>query len=221
MADDPCTSKVNNAAIIGMILNSEAILKAVELAGDWPKDGPNVNWDEIHTQTIELAEQCLEINFYGAKRMIEAFLPLLQLSDSPTIVNVSSSFGLLQIIPSEKIRGELDDVESLTEERMDELLNEFLKDFKDGLLETKGWPTHLSAYTVSKAFLNAYTRILAKKYPNFVINCCCPGFAKTDINSNSGIITVKKAAQTPVMLALLPNGGPSGCFFRNENKSSF
>ncbi|KAJ4831298.1 (+)-neomenthol dehydrogenase [Turnera subulata] len=34
-----------------------------------------------------------------------------------------------------------------------------------GSLEAKGWPTHLSAYKVSKVALNAYTRVLAKRYP--------------------------------------------------------
>jgi (+)-neomenthol dehydrogenase len=49
------------------------------------------------TQTYEFAEECLKTNYYGAKRMIEAFKPLLQLSESPRIVNVSSLLGRLQV----------------------------------------------------------------------------------------------------------------------------
>ena len=49
------------------------------------------------TQTCEMAEECLQTNYYGAKRMIEAFIPLLKLSVSPRIVNVSSTGGLLQV----------------------------------------------------------------------------------------------------------------------------
>ena len=49
------------------------------------------------TQTYELGEECLQVNYYGAKRTVEALLPFLQLSDSPTIVNVSSSMGILQV----------------------------------------------------------------------------------------------------------------------------
>lgn len=104
------------------------------------------------------------------------------------------------------------DDENLTEEKVDEVLEEFLKDYKEGSLEAKGWPTFLSAYTVSKA-VNAYTRIIAKKYPSFCINCVCPGFVKTDINRNTGILPVEEGAASPVRLALLPDGSPSGLFF--------
>ena len=84
----------------------------------------------------------------------------------------------------------LSDAKSLTEDRIDEVLREFLKDFKEGSIECKGWPVLLSAYTVSKAAMNAYTRILAKKHPGFLINCVCPRFVKTDINLGHGVIVI-------------------------------
>ncbi|KAG5538448.1 hypothetical protein RHGRI_019129 [Rhododendron griersonianum] len=171
--------------------------------------------------TYELAKECLETNYYGAKRMIEAFLPLLQLSDSPKIVNVSSSMGKLKLIPSEQVKGVLNDAETLTEDTIDKLLNEFLQDFIENSLQTKGWPTFLSAYTVSKAAMNAYTRILAKKYPTFRINCVCPGYVKTDINNNTGRFSVEEGAEHPVRLALLPDDGPTGVFFVQKEVSSF
>ena len=59
--------------------------------------GAQINWNEIMTQPYEFAVECLQINYYGAKRMTEAFIPLLQLSDSPRIVNVSSSMGKLKV----------------------------------------------------------------------------------------------------------------------------
>ncbi|GKU96913.1 hypothetical protein SLEP1_g10093 [Rubroshorea leprosula] len=79
----------------------------------------------------------------------------------------------------------------------------------------------MSAYTLSKAAMNAYTRILAKKHPSFCINCVCPGFVKTDINYNTGVLTVEEGAQGPVRLALLPNGAPSGLFFNRLEESEF
>ena len=43
-----------------------------------------------------------------------------------------------------------------TEEKLDDLLTEYLKDFKEGSLECKGWPiSPLSAYIVSKVAINA------------------------------------------------------------------
>jgi len=113
------------------------------------------------------------------------------------------------------------DVDTFTEERIDELLNVFLKDFKEDSLETKGWPASLSAYALSKAAMNAHTRILAKKHPNFCINCICPGFVKTDMSNNTGTLSVDEAAEYPVKLALLPDGGPSGLFFILDKLSCF
>jgi (+)-neomenthol dehydrogenase len=113
----------------------------------------------------------------------------------------------------------LSDVENLTEEKIDNISNEFLKHFKEGTLKTNGWPLAMPAYSVSKAALNAYTRILAKKYPSLCINAICPGFVKTDINYNTGILTPNEGAEATVSLALLPNGSPSGLFFfRSEEK---
>jgi len=52
---------------------------------------------KVATQTIDKAEECIKTNYYGAKWMIQELLPLLQLSDSPRIVNVSSSGGKLEV----------------------------------------------------------------------------------------------------------------------------
>ncbi|KAK6162387.1 hypothetical protein DH2020_002228 [Rehmannia glutinosa] len=183
--------------------------------------GAKINWSEIMTETYDLAAECIQTNYYGAKRTTQALLPLLQLSDSPRIVNVSSSMGKLKNIPNQWAKEILNDAENLTEERIDEVLNVFLKDFKEGSLEAKGWPQHLSAYIVSKAVMNAYTRILAKTYPGFRINCVCPGYVKTDINYNTGLLTVEEGAESPMRLALLPDDGPSGQFFVKKELSSF
>ncbi|KAM4094612.1 hypothetical protein ACB094_06G208300 [Castanea mollissima] len=172
-------------------------------------------------QTYESVKACVETNYYGAKKTAEALIPLLQLSDSPRIVNVSSSAAKFVVdIPNELVRGVFTDPKNLTEENVEEVLSEFLKDFKEGSLETKGWG-HSSAYVLSKAALNAYTKILAKRYPSFCINCVCPGFVKTDINWNTGKVPVEEGAAHPVRLALLPKGGPSGLFFVQQELSPF
>ena len=115
----------------------------------------------------------------------------------------------------------MDDVENLTEARIDEVLKEFMKDFRENSLETKGWPTFLSAYMLSKAAMNAHTRILARKYQNFCVNCVCPGYVKTDMNRNRGILSVQDGAASVVRLALLPDGAASGIFFSRQEVSSF
>jgi len=154
-----------------------------------------------------------ELFFYNFSPFSNMFLPYL--------LNIGKILVMFQNIPNQWAKRVFDDIENLTEERIDEVLKEFIKDFKEGSLENKGWPTIMSAYIVSKAAMNSYTRILAKKYPNMCINCVCPGFVKTDINKNTGMLPVDQGAASVVRLALLPDGSPSGLFFIREEISNF
>ncbi|XP_057454561.1 (+)-neomenthol dehydrogenase-like isoform X2 [Lotus japonicus] len=184
------------------------------------ENGGQIDSRKIFTENYELSEACLKTNYYGVKELTKALIPLLQFSGSAKIVNVSSSMGRLENMPDARPKEVLNDVENLTEEKIDEFLSEFLKDFKEGSLETKGWPHSASAYRISKAAQNAYTRILTKKYPLFCINAVCPGHVKTDITYNTGLLTPDEGAEAAVRLALLPHGSsPSGLFFfRSEEK---
>lgn len=59
--------------------------------------GAEVNWSEIMTQTYELAEECVKTNYYGAKQVTEALPPLLELSESTRVVNISSTTRVLKV----------------------------------------------------------------------------------------------------------------------------
>lgn len=61
------------------------------------QDDVEVDLSKLITQTYELAEECVKTNYYGAKKMTEAFLPLLQLSDSPRVSNITSGVGQLTV----------------------------------------------------------------------------------------------------------------------------
>ncbi|RXH93071.1 hypothetical protein DVH24_013647 [Malus domestica] len=211
--------QVNNAGVRGTIVDPEAFRAAV--ASGVGRDGLGFNWSEIMTQTYELAEVCVRTNYYGSKKMTKALLPLLQLSDSPTVVSLSSGMGLLKHIPNGWAKRLLSDAGKLTEDRIDEVLSEFLKDFKEDMLETRGWPASLSAYILSKAAINAFTRIMAKQYPNICINSVCPGFVKTDLNFNTGILTIDEGAESVVRLAMVTNGSPSGHYFYRQEVTHF
>ncbi|XP_021760220.1 (+)-neomenthol dehydrogenase-like [Chenopodium quinoa] len=91
----------------------------------------------------------------------------------------------------------------------------------DSSFKEKGWPSFMTAYILSKAALNAYTQLLAKKYPSIIINCVFPGYVSTDINGNTGYLTVEEGGASPVRLALLPHGSPSGLFFLRNEVSSY
>ncbi|CAF2048949.1 unnamed protein product [Brassica napus] len=205
---------INNAGVGGTITDVETLQAGAGKV--------SFNWEETITENYELAKECMNINYYGPKRMCEAFIPLLKLSDSPRIVNVSSFMGQLKNIFNEWAKGVLSDAENLTEERIDEVINKLLEEFKEGKVKTKDWASVMAAYVVSKAGLNGYTRIIAKKHPEIRVNAVCPGFVKTDMNYNTGVLSVEEGASSPVRLALLPHQETtSGCFFYRKQLSEF
>ncbi|KAM6576666.1 hypothetical protein CsatB_028503 [Cannabis sativa] len=213
---------VNNAGVSGSVVDDEA-LRAMNIDPvDWLSGKVANLVQSVIKQPYEKAEECLNINYYGVKRVTEALLPLLKLSPSGArIVNVSSLRSELKRVPSENIRKELGDLENLSEEKVDEILKKFLHDAKENGLEANGWPVMLPAYSISKVTVNAYTRVLARKYPDMYINCVHPGFVNTDINWHTGTLTVEEGSKGPVMLAFLPDGGPTGCYFDQTQVAMF
>jgi NAD(P)-dependent dehydrogenase (short-subunit alcohol dehydrogenase family) len=84
--------------------------------------------------------------------------------------------------------------------------------------QLEGMGTGYPAYRVSKTALNALTRMLADELrgTNILVNSACPGWVKTDMGGQEAPGTVEQGADTPVWLATLPDGGPSGGFFQNR-----
>ncbi|KAM7525754.1 hypothetical protein LguiA_015656 [Lonicera macranthoides] len=78
-------------------------------------------------------------------------------------------------IHNKRVKAELENVENLTEEKIDEILQWFLRDLKGNKLKGNGWPITISAYKVSKAAINAYTRVIARRFSNIIVNCEHPG----------------------------------------------
>lgn len=170
----------------------------------------------------------LQANYWGVKNVTRGLLPLLRPSSSGVrIINVSSHLGMLERIKNATLVQQLSDIGNLSEEKIDSVVQQFLEDSNSGNLASRGWPKNLSAYCVSKVALNAYTRVLAKelaKRPegqNFYVNSMAPGYVKTDLNRNSGILTPEQGADTVVWLALLPPGGPTGQFFYQRKYLAF
>ena len=74
------------------------------------------------------------------------------------------------------------------------------------------------AYRLSKTLLNGITALFAQETrgSNILVNSACPGWVKTDMGGKEAPLTVEQGADTPVWLATLPNGGPTGGFFRER-----
>ena len=83
-----------------------------------------------------------------------------------------------------------------------------------------GQLSHMSmyapVYSMSKAALNAFTRILAETYrgDGVLANCVDPGWVRTDMGGLSAPRSVEEGADTIRPEALtLPDSGPTGGFF--------
>jgi len=74
------------------------------------------------------------------------------------------------------------------------------------------------AYRLSKTILNGITVLLASELrgTNILVNSACPGWVRTDLGGQQAPLSPEQGADTPVWLATLPNGGPSGGFFRQR-----
>ena len=73
-------------------------------------------------------------------------------------------------------------------------------------------------YRVSKAGLNALTRVLAneEREHGVLVNAMCPGWVRTDMGGTGAGRSVEEGADTGIWLATLADDGPTGGFFRDR-----
>jgi len=76
----------------------------------------------------------------------------------------------------------------------------------------------MASYRISKAALNAVTRLAAGavKDDDIKVNSMCPGTIKTRMGGAKAPRSVTQGAETIVWLATLPASGPSGKFFKDR-----
>jgi NAD(P)-dependent dehydrogenase (short-subunit alcohol dehydrogenase family) len=76
-----------------------------------------------------------------------------------------------------------------------------------------------AAYSISKAALNALTRVVAAALGargDVKVNAMCPGWVRTDMGGSHAPRGVEEAVDTLVWLATLPVDGPTNGFFRDR-----
>jgi NAD(P)-dependent dehydrogenase (short-subunit alcohol dehydrogenase family) len=75
----------------------------------------------------------------------------------------------------------------------------------------------MAAYSPTKTYLNALTVHYARRLAgtNILINAACPGLVATDFTGFTGR-PAREAAATPIRLATLPDGGPTGTFTNDD-----
>ena len=108
-------------------------------------------------------ERTLGVNLDGVHAVTAAFAPLL--GAGGRVINVSSGAGLraaAALAPADR-----DALEA------------------DSVADIRAAAARLAApgtiYGISKAVVNAYTKLAARTYPALCVNACSPGFCRTDI----------------------------------------
>jgi carbonyl reductase 1 len=164
----------------------------------------------------DVAKRTLDVNFFGAMNVTDRLLPSMR--DGARIVMVSSGMGELSSV-SDALRKRLLDP-ALSRGELVSLMQSFVREVAGGTHAKGGWPS--SAYRVSKVGLNALTRVLARELASdprrILVNAVCPGWVRTAMGGPGAPRSVEKGSETPAWLALLPEGGPSGRFFRDQRE---
>ncbi|XP_074650915.1 carbonyl reductase [NADPH] 1-like [Tubulanus polymorphus] len=154
----------------------------------------------------EQAEKTIEVNYTGLVNVCKELFPLLR--PHSRVVNVSSMLirmTLKKFSPEmhERVKSEM------TMDELGAFMQEFVELAKAGTHQEKGFSN--SAYSVSKIGVTKLSYIQQKLFDtdereDIIVNACCPGFCKTDLNGHRGAKSPQDGADTPVYLALLPPG---------------
>jgi carbonyl reductase 1 len=158
-----------------------------------------------------VAARTLDTNYRGAVRVTRALLP--KLAPRGNIVMVSSGMGELSrfspALAARLLRPDLD------ADAIEAIAREFVAAVGHGQHASLGFPAN--AYSVSKALLNAFTRVLARELAESGrhVNAVCPGWVRTRMGGSAAPRTLEQGAQGIVWAATLGTDGPSGGFFRD------
>lgn len=154
------------------------------------------------------ARETVAVNFLGPLRLADALSP--QLVRGARVVMVSSGMGALaELPPGLRRRFEA----SQGRQALLRLLEGFA-----GEVERGEHPhSYALAYRVSKAGLNAFTRLLAAELRprGILVNAVCPGWVRTGMGGPGATREVEEGAAGIVWAATLPPDGPRGGFFRD------
>jgi carbonyl reductase 1 len=165
----------------------------------------------------EAVRTTLEVNFFGPLHLTDALLPLIRAQGR--IVMITSSLGNRSFLPP-PFAPRFADPAAMSREELVGLMREFIADVAAGKHTSGGYPS--LDYRISKIALNALTAVLGRELANdprgILCNGACPGWVRTDMGGPEAPRSVEEGAETPVWLALLPEGGPQGEVFNDKAK---
>eukprot|EP00928_Gymnodinium_smaydae_P021378 TRINITY_DN18333_c0_g1_i1.p1 TRINITY_DN18333_c0_g1~~TRINITY_DN18333_c0_g1_i1.p1 ORF type:complete len:292 (+),score=7.58 TRINITY_DN18333_c0_g1_i1:56-877(+) len=154
------------------------------------------------TPFVQQSGPTLRTNYWGTVALTDKLLPLIRCGDNPQIVNVASMAGKLSQI-SPPLQQQFTSA-SLDRGKLNALVSKFQNDVANGTHKANGWGS--SNYGFSKLSLIAYTKLLAREESTantgVKVNCCCPGYCKTDMSSHRGPRSPWDGAKNATCIAL-------------------
>jgi len=172
-----------------------------------------------YTPFEQQADITIKTNFFGTVQVTQAMLPFLQKSNYPArIINIASSAGRLAQLQKSPSMTKTFTSPNLQFSQLESIMNDFVQSVQEGTHASKGFPN--TCYGMSKCGLIAWTRLLARDYPELSISSVDPGYCATDQNNHQGVIPAERGAVTPVLLATLPSEKARNCsgkhFFQEQ-----
>jgi len=151
------------------------------------------------------AKVTLRTNYFSTFAACNILVPIMK--PGGRVVNVSSMVSAWSVKKCSKALQEFFRSETITEEQLSAKMQEFVDSAAQGTHEEHGFPS--TAYGVSKIGVTVMTRILARRLRDsgnndVLLNCCCPGWVRTDMAGPKATLSPDQGAETPVYLALLP-----------------
>lgn len=165
---------------------------------------------------LDIVRSTIDVNFYGPLRVTDTLLPLMR--NGGRIVMISSALA-----SRSALRGQVNArfQEPLDRATLVAMMEKFVFDVAADRVDPEGWPH--SAYAVSKIGLNMAVAEFARELAaaddprGILINAVCPGWVRTRLGGENAPRTVEQGAAGPLWAALLPEGGPTGGFFRDQS----
>lgn len=148
----------------------------------------------------------LAVNYYGSKRVFDAFVPLLD-AEAGRVCNIASASGPMFVRGLRQNDQQLFTSDSTTLQELEKQLGRYISyeagddDFRD------------NAYGLSKASLHVLTMQQAAAHPKLQINSCSPGYILTDITRGMGATKLPEESNchvAPLFLLFGDVESPSG-----------